>query len=71
MSKFQFMKYEESTYIVTFVADSFEQAKELMQNEFAVDELPEGDEFWKKGNTKWDQETLIEISNDEETEDNE
>jgi len=71
MPKFQFTKYEEITYIVTFVADSLEHAKELMDEEFAVDELPEGEENWKKGNTNWDQETLEQISDDEETEDNE
>jgi len=55
MPKYTFRQYETTTHIVQFEADSLEHAKELMDEVFDVDDLPESEKFWKNGQTDWDE----------------
>jgi hypothetical protein len=66
MPKYQFSRWEESKYIVTFTADNLEDAKKQMEDASSVDDLQDYEEFWKKGNDEWDKESLEEIEGDDE-----
>jgi hypothetical protein len=59
MPKYTFRQYETTTHIVQFEADSLEHAKELMDEVFDVDDLPESEKFWKNGQTDWDEPTEV------------
>ncbi len=64
MPKYSFNFWEESKWGITFEADSLEHAKQLMneaQEVEGVDELPEVERFFKKGDETWDYETLKEV----------
>lgn len=53
MAKFQFVEYEYIKHVITFEADSIDHAKELMDEAFGEDDLPNGEKYWKNGSTEW------------------
>jgi hypothetical protein len=64
MAKYTFNFWEEQKWGITFEADSLEHAKQLMeeaQEADGVDDLPEVERFFKKGDETWDIETLAEV----------
>ena len=64
MPKYSFTFWEESKWAIVFEADSPEHAKKLLaEAEYSdgVDELPEVQRFFKKGNEIWDTDTLTEV----------
>jgi hypothetical protein len=64
MAKYTFNFWEESKWAITFEADNLEHAKQLMEEAQygdGVDELPEVERFFKKGDETWDYETLAEV----------
>jgi len=74
MPRYSFRFYENSVYIIEFDADNLDQAKQLIEDTIDVDDLPNSEKSWKKGDEDWDTDSLTETSttdNDEETEDNE
>lgn len=60
MPKYSFNFWEETKWGVVFEADSLEHAKELMEESLNVDDLPNVEKFFKKGDETWDTETLQE-----------
>jgi hypothetical protein len=60
MPKYSFNFWEETKWGVVFEADNLEHAKELMEETLNVDDLPNVEKFFKKGDETWDTETLQE-----------
>jgi hypothetical protein len=65
MPKYVFSYWEESKYAIEFEADSLEHAKELMKEAYEVEcnveELPEMERHYNKGDETWDFESLTEL----------
>jgi hypothetical protein len=59
MPKYQFVEHEYTKNIITFEADSLEQAQELMGEMLSSEDLPESEKFWKSGETDWDEPTEV------------
>jgi len=66
MPKYSFNFWEESKWAITFEADSLDHAKKLLaeaEEEMGIEDLPEMERFFKKGDETWDVETLAEVEN--------
>jgi len=55
MPKYQFVEHEYTKNIITFEADSLEQAQELMSDLLSYEDLPNSEKFWKSGETDWEE----------------
>jgi hypothetical protein len=54
MPRYRFTEYETNKRIVTFTADNLEHAIELMEEAISIEDLPEVEDFWKNGDTDWE-----------------
>ncbi len=71
MPKYSFNFWEEQKWGITFEADNLEHAKQLMeeaQETEGIQNLPEMEQFFKKGAETWDTETLTEVEEGEKNE---
>lgn len=64
MPKYTFVIWEESKYAVTFEADSEEHARELLDDVYSEEELPNVESVFVKGHTHWDTKVLWEKKED-------
>lgn len=66
MPRYSFNFWEQQKWGVSFEADNLEHAKQLMEqaeNSIGIEDLPEMEQFFKKGDETWDYETLAEVEN--------
>jgi hypothetical protein len=64
MPRYSFNFWEEQKWGITFEADSLEHATQLMEEAQVaegVEDLPDMERFYKKGDETWDYETLTEV----------
>lgn len=54
MPKYQFTEHVYERYIVVFEADSLEHAQEIMDDVMSIDDLPNSERFFRKGETEWE-----------------
>jgi hypothetical protein len=67
MPRYAFNLWEESKWTVSFNADNLEHAKELLleaQEETSVEELPDVERYFRKGDEFCDTESLQEMKED-------
>jgi hypothetical protein len=67
MPKYSFNFWEEQKWGVVFEADNLEHAKQLFleaEENMGIDDLPNMERFFKKGDETWDYETLMELKED-------
>jgi hypothetical protein len=65
MPKFTIRQYVEATYIVTFEAENLDEARQLIEDCFDVDDLPDVEKFWRKGQEEFDLKSLAEKEDNE------
>ena len=63
MPRYSLNYWEEQKWGISFEADSLEHAKELLDDTLDVDELPEVEKYFKKGDVNFDIDTLAEEDN--------
>jgi len=61
MPKYSLNYWEEGKYGIVFEADSPEHAKELLDDILDVDDLPQVEKYFKKGDVYFDIDTLAEV----------
>ncbi len=53
MPRFGFVEHEHIKRFIVFEADNLEHAKQLKEDAFSIDDLPDAEEVWNKGDTAW------------------